>query len=280
MGFKIIDPNLMPMVVTTEKNLKIVTIGDAHIGGRTGYLPSNCTHERGEPNEQTIHQVTMERNLLSELNKVGKVDVLIFLGDMIEGRNASAGGLDISNVNTDLQLEWAFLAAKSWIEILDPKYILGNAGSVYHNDTVLDAALLRRISHHYPDKSVYYGDILKFIIGDKLWFLGHKCSEGVSKLGTLERYWNKHLSNSYQKQRVPEVIGYAHIHKAQSPAQIKNGPNPVYGFICPCQKMLDPFCSKDPIAPFWEIGFMYLEQNGVRLKGEYINTYEYWNVEQ
>jgi hypothetical protein len=280
MAFNYIDANLAAKLISTDKNFKIIVISDTHIGGRTGYLPSGCKHERGENHLQTIHQETMEKNLLLELKNVGQVDLVITLGDMIDGRNAKAGGMDIGNVNTDVQIEWAMLFAKSVLDILKPKYVLGLSGSDYHVETILDRSFLHRVSLHYTNMDVFFGENLKFILGDKLWYLAHRFIEGASKGGTLERYWNKLCTKTFGRERTPDIIGYGHVHQAQNPYQIKNGPNPVYGFVCPSQKVPDAFCSKGSMGTFWEIGFMYLEQKGTRLTGEYVNTYEYWNIEQ
>jgi len=280
MSFNTIDSNLAAKLISKEKKFKIIVLADTHIGGRTAYLPSGCKHERGEDHPQTIHQKKMEKNLLKELRKIGKIDVVVFLGDMIDGRNTKAGGLDIGNTNTDVQLNWAMLFAKSVLDILEPKYVLGLAGSDYHVESIMDKSFLHRISLKYPETEVFYGDNLKFILGDKLWYLAHQFTEGASKGGTLERYWNKFCTKTWGRERTPDVIGYGHVHQAQNPHQIKNGPNPVYGFICPAQKLPDSFCGKGPMGTFWDIGFMYLKQKGRKLKGEFINTYEYWNVKQ
>lgn len=280
MSFKFIDSNLAAKLISEEKNFRIIILSDTHIGGRTGYLPSGCKHERGEPNTQSVHQEIMEKNLLLALKSIGQVDVVIFLGDMLDGKNGKAGGLDIGNVNTDVQIEWGMLFVKSVLDILKPKYLLGLSGSDYHTETILDKSLLYRTSLQYPELMVFFGDNLKFILGEKLWYLAHRFIEGASKGGTLERYWNKFCTKTWGRERTPDIIGYGHVHQAQNPYQIKNGPNPVYGFVAPCQKLPDTFCSKGSMGTFWEIGFMYLEQNGTRLTGEYVNTYEYWNIEQ
>ncbi len=280
MALKIIDPNKYPIVVSKDKDFKIVVLSDAHIGSRTGYLPSGCKHEREEEQPQTTDQVTMEKNLLKSLTKIGKVDILILLGDMIEGKNSKAGGLDIGNVNTDVQVEWAFLFGKSVIDILQPKHVLGLNGSEYHTEGTLDRRLLHRLSLHYTNTDFYYGTYLKFFLGDKYWYLQHRFIDGVSKAGTLEKYWDKLHKMSWDRGRTPDVIGYGHTHKAQNPVQLVNGKQPVYGFVAPCQKMPDMFCSQGPVGAFWEIGFMYIEQEGVELYGRYINTYRYWEVKQ
>ena len=168
MNLKIRDPNFFPAIVSKKKNHKIIVISDTHVGGITGYLPSGCVDERGNLQHQTIHQEIMEKNLKSELKKVGKIDELVFLGDMVDGKNVKAGGLDISNVNTDCQVQWAYLMAKSFIEILEPKIIMGLNGSNYHVEDSLDRRVLRRLSKEYPNIEVYFGNpSLKFFLGDK-----------------------------------------------------------------------------------------------------------------
>jgi hypothetical protein len=195
---------------------------------------------------------------------------------MVEGKNPSGGGMDISNTNTDMQIDWGMVFAKSVINILKPKIIMGLNGSEYHIGNTLDRRLLHRISLLYPNIEAYFGDSLKFFLGDKLWKLEHRGSEGMSMVGTLASYWGKINNKEYGRGRTPEVIGFAHIHQAQNPVQLKNSPNPVYGFVAPCQKMPDVHCSKGPIGAYWNIGFMYLEQNGKKLRGEYIETYPYY----
>ncbi len=281
MSFKIIDPNKHPIEISKDKNFKIIVISDTHVGGRTGYLPSNCKHERGEKHPQTIDQKTMEKNLLTSLKKEDEIDILIFLGDMIEGKNVSAGGLDVGNVNIDTQIEWATLFGQSVIDLLKPKYVLGLHGSDYHVENSSDKQLVHRLSLLYPKINFYYGyPSLKFFLGDKLWYLQHRFMEGQSKLGTLEKYWKTIHNMSWDRGRTPDVIGYGHVHKAQNPTQIMNGKNPVYGFVAPCQKMPDVFCSKGPHGAFWEIGYLNIEQNGIELIGKYVNTYRYWETKQ
>jgi hypothetical protein len=276
MPFKILDPNKAPAVITTQKDLRYAIFADGHAGSNFGFLSSNCCDERGNPYPQNKEQKKSEKNLIAELDKVGKVDVLQYLGDMADGKNSKAGGLDVGNVNTDVQVEWAINLGKTIIDRLKPSIVMGINGSDYHVDNSLDRQIIRGLSLIYPDIEFYYGTQLKVIFGDKLWFLNHRFAEGVSKAGSLEKFWNKLHSELYGRGRTPDVIGYGHIHKAQNPYQIKNGPNPVYGFVSPGLKLPDSFCSKNPSGTHWEIGFMLIEQKGVKMTGEYINTYSYW----
>ena len=56
MSFTVIDSNLAPKHISDKKNFKIVVLSDTHIGGRTGYLPSGCKHERGERRKMEVHR--------------------------------------------------------------------------------------------------------------------------------------------------------------------------------------------------------------------------------
>jgi hypothetical protein len=279
MAFKIIDPNFFPPIISKKKFHRIIIISDTHIGGVTGYLSIGCVDERGNVQYQTVHQEIMEKNLLFELSKIGSVDIVIFLGDMIEGKNPKAGGMDVSNVNTDIQIDWAVLFGKSIIDILKPKIVLGLHGSDYHVESGSDKRLIYQLSLHYSEIDFYFGQpSLKFFLGDKLWYLQHRFTGNSNCIvGVLERYWNMINKLHWDRGRTPDVIGYGHIHKAVNPFQLMNGKNPVYAFVAPCQKVPDSFCSKGPVGALHEIGFMYMEQDGVELTGKFYNTYRYWD---
>lgn len=285
-NFKIIDPNQSPPIITKKKDLKSVALGDLHLASNTGYRPSGCKDERGNDVLQTVEQVIMEKNLLLELRnlviKEGTMDSVHILGDMMEGQNTKAFGVDVGNVNIDVQLEWAMLAMRPILDILKPKYIMGVTGSEYHVGHSSDRMLLRRIAVEYPDIKVYCGITLKFHMGDKLWFLAHKFVEGVSIGASLERYWKKMHVKHYGRGRTPDAVMYGHIHQARNPYQIMTGEYPVYLGVCPCQKYPDQFITLHSSmgVPRWDIGFMYMEQNGVYLSGKYICTYEYWKKKQ
>lgn len=281
MNFKIIEPHKLPEIISEEKNFKIASFADTHIGGMTSYLPSNCRDQRNELILQTSVQSLMETNLMQSLDKIGKVDIVEFLGDMVEGRNKAEGGLDVSNINADIQVEWGVKFGQDIIDKLRPSIFIGICGSNYHVENSLDYRIIRQLALLNHDIMFYYGfPSAKFWLGDKLWFLNHQGAEGVSKAGTLEKYYTTMLKKSYGREQTPNVIGYAHIHQAQNPFQINNAPNPTFGFFCPCMKMPDLFCSKGPTGTHWDIGFLYMEQEGTNLWGKYINTLEYWKLKQ
>jgi hypothetical protein len=286
MAFIPTDSNLAPKVITTQKDLKIFAMGDLHMASNTSLRPSGCKDERGNDVLQTVQQEKMEKNLnlaTKELVlKEGTMDAVYFLGDMIEGQNIKAFGADIGNVNADVQIEWAMIALRPLLNILKPKYIFGVTGSEYHTGHSADRMLLRRIAIEYPNITVYYGTTLTFQLGDKLWFLAHRFVEGVSIGASLERYWREMHVKHYNRGRTPDAVMYGHIHQARNPYQIMTGENPVYVGICPCQKYPDEFCTlgSSKGVPRWDIGFMFMEQNGVYLSGKYVCTYEYWKEEQ
>jgi hypothetical protein len=286
MAFIHIDSNLAPPIITRKKDLKIFAMGDLHMAGNTAYRTSGCKDERGNDVIQTIQQEIMEKNLNFSTKKLvvkeGEMDVFYFLGDMMEGQNTKAFGVDIGNVNVDVQLEWAMLAIRPLLNILKPRYIFGVTGSEYHIGHSSDRMLLLRIAIEYPNIDVYYGTTLEFYLGDKLWFLAHRFVEGVSIGASLERYWKDMYFKNYGRKETANAVMYGHIHQARVPYLAFNGEQPVYLSVCPCQKYPDEFCTKNSSkgAPRWDIGFMYMEQEGVYLSGKYICTYEYWKTEQ
>lgn len=281
--FKVIEPDLKPIVISKEKNFKIIALSDFHVGGAYGYLPSGCIDRKGREHPQDIHQELKEQNLLKELINIGEVDVVLLLGDMIEGNMKKSGGLDVLDINMDVQVQWTSdLALKPIIDILKPKYVIGCTGSEYHVSAHADLMVTERLSNQFQNIKFYHGyPSAKFELGDKLWNLIHNGSIGsVSVVGALDRQWKKHYIEHYDMgTRCPEVWVYGHIHQAQVPVSITNGPNPVYGMVVPCQKRPDPFCNSRGNV-YWDCGFLYIEQEEKDLWGRYINTYKSWETEQ
>lgn len=278
--FKLIDPNKKTITISTNKNFKIVTLSDFHVGGKFGYLPKNCKDYRGTEINQSTDQEKMEINLLSSFKSIGQIDVLILLGDMIEGKNPKSFGLDIVDGNLSLQRDWCVKALSDIINIIQPKIVIGTTGSGYHVEETQDMQISIMLEKIYPNIQVFHGyQYPQFILGDKYWKIVHQIGQGTSMIGTLESYWSKMNKAMWDRERVPDVIGFGHIHRAVPPANFVNGKNPVYGFISPCQKLPDPFCNKTGNA-YWEIGYLYMEQENTNLWGKYINTYRYWEEEQ
>lgn len=274
-NFKILNSNLKDVCISKEKNFKIFTSGDYHHGGNTGYLPSSCVDQRGNPISQTPIQKIMERNHNRAINKTGQQDIVIFGGDMIDGKNSKAGGLDISNVNIDIQVEWAMITCSYIISKLKPKWVFGLDGSSYHTDNNGDRMLIKRLSERFPHIQFYFGGPLRFILGEKLWFLNHETSGGVSIIGSDERNWKKMLAKQFGNREIPTVCGYAHLHVVQRPFNITHSPNPVFAFNIPCQKMPDKFCKSYASDTDWDIGFLTFEQEGVELQnGHFERTFK------
>jgi len=151
------DPARLPFVMSEEPNYEIFVLSDLHCGGRTGYLPSGCKHERGEDHPQNVDQERMEQNLLSTLTEIISLTksnykrCLFLLGDLVDGKNINGGGLDMSNINVKVQIEWAVLACKSFIDIIKPDFIGFVEGSPYHTENSNDAEIAKFISLMYPD---------------------------------------------------------------------------------------------------------------------------------
>ena len=282
MGFQVLDSNKYPERILNglKKNdtVRIIALSDTHVGGVTSYLPSGCVDERGNQVPQSLDQEVMEANLLNELQKVGQVDIIMTLGDMVEGRNSKASGFEVGNTNVTMQINWGVKLMNSVIDILKPKVVMGLEGSEYHVEQSSDYRVIYQTSLHHPNIDFYFGlPNLKFFLGQKLWFLTHRLAGNSNNtIGVLERYWKDINNSHYGRDRTPDVIGYGHVHKAVNPVQLKNGEQPVYGFVVPCQKMPDSFTGKGPKGAYWEIGFSYIEQTNVELYGRYHNTYRYW----
>jgi len=149
---KVLEPDLKAPVISEQKNFKIVALSDFHIGGAYGYLPKGCLDRRGKEIMQDEHQEIKEKNLIDALKKIGKVDLLILLGDMVEGQMKKSGGLDVLDVNMDLQIQWASDNALSPIvKILEPDIVIGCTGSEYHVGCHNDLLVTERLNNLFPE---------------------------------------------------------------------------------------------------------------------------------
>lgn len=269
--------------LSDEPNHRIAVFSDFHVGGDLCYKPSNAKFKNGEISPQNIHQEGMEKGLLQSVKEQKKVDVILTLGDMVEGRNIRAGGLELSTTDTDVMAKWAVESISPLIETLQPKYYLAVSGSAYHRQdggSDMDYRIVRELSLRYPDIEFYYGQKARFILGQKTWLLSHFLGGEWknSHWPALNKVFQDLLEARWMNtEPMPGVVGFGHKHIAWPVSPISHGEKETfYGFVAGCMKLGDEFLSRTPYNKRPSIGYMIIEQEDLELTGKFIKTYEPW----
>jgi hypothetical protein len=283
MAFHLLNSIMQAQKIFNKKDLKMMLCGDAHTGGIQTYLPPNCPNPKRNNCFETlsIEQEIMYKNSISYLKSIGKVDLLIVMGDMAEG----AAGLSLRTQSTDLQVHWGTIALSEWIDILNPDIILGVKGSQFHvqdGNSDLDRRIIERTSFSFIDKEFFYCDPRAIVgIGDKWWYFNHKINTGLRSFvhAALRNLYVATLVNQRRSGfQMPDVFCAGHIHRVIPPFQIEIGKNPTYGLTTPCLKITDDYLERSSDLFFPDIGFLYVEQKGFHLSGKEEIVFNSWAV--
>jgi hypothetical protein len=266
--------------IIKKELLRMLVLSDLHIGAVEAILHALARDRKGNIVSQTEMQKLLYEGLISNLKKE-KIDILILLGDLVEGRNLKVGGLDIINTDTNVMTYWAYEMLSEIIDILKPKIVIGVQGSAYHiadGGSDMDERVIRKLSANFSHIDFLYDQKIYAKIGDKIWYLVHKLGGDWKNppFAVMSRVWTDLQKSTFKNGLpVPTVIGAGHTHNAQSPVIIQPSDNdPVYGFVSPCQKIGDSFTGGGSFLRYPDIGYLSMEQNGTDLSGRFVRTYK------
>lgn len=276
---KTLDPNILS-IITDKKTVRIFVFSDSHIFGARCYLAHGCLDKKGNFIVQTPEQEEMEQGLIEALKKEGSFDIVFLLGDLIEGRNIKAGGLDLVNADTDVAVMAAVKSISDILRIISPKVVISIPGSQYHNadgGSDLDFRVTKFLSLAFPEIAFLYGPKAYVKIGDLIYLLSHHLGGDYKKtpFAAINRsYENELRYASKYNLEVPNVYGFGHLHRSMQPTVLEDGENIFYGFVAPCQKIGDTHLERGQYRTIPDIGYMVLEQDGIDLWGRTVRTYK------
>lgn len=128
---------------------RILFLSDLHVGSRVSLLPPATTLLADDNNhEMTIHQSPYQRWLwhdcwIDMLQRVGNVDAMVLLGDLVDGPNSGEMGAGLWTADMNQQIT----TAVDLLKMIPAKKIYGCQGSGYHvfNNISCDRLVTERL---------------------------------------------------------------------------------------------------------------------------------------
>lgn len=261
----------MEKILLDKDIIKILALGDNHTGSSTGLLAPNSTDFDGEvltPHPQNQMQKWLWRNHCSDLTEVGKIDIMMDMGDNIEGTQTKIMGRTLQISDIDIQKTWAVDCLEPAINLCKPKFFIGVTGTGYHvrlsGNCNADISIYKMLEQRNPNVKFIYGDNLIITIGQMVWSIAHPYPTAEYQLPPLEKLLNQHAKDYYLG-NTPKinVFGRGHCHQ-HNWARLRGGP---YAFTTPCQQPTSAYGREKAYMTVRhpDIGILGITQEGVDL---------------
>jgi hypothetical protein len=188
---------------------KVLAIGDLHCGSMVGLTHPNWMIKRERNREIYDLQVEMWDNFCEALDDIGKVDVLLVNGDIIDGKGVKAGGTEQITVDMLEQTEMAVAC----IEKIKFNNAIFTYGTPYHTTSKSGEDFDKIVANHF--KSQIYDEI-NFEVDGVLFNAKHKVGSSSSPYNRAvpvgrHRLWEC-LASLRNKDEVPKVYLRSHVH--------------------------------------------------------------------
>lgn len=206
------------------------------------------------------------------VKKVGKIEVLLLMGDLAEGKDKRGGGVHLETTNTDSQVDRVVKKLQDLIDIIKPEFVIGVGGSPYHRqdgNSDLDRRVLVALARQNPKIKFIFGETLFLEFGRMNWYLRHHYSTGRLRTWQLEAFSQDWITNAeLNGGEQADVFGFAHVHIPIHPHQIMTGEKTKWAFVTPGLKANDRFLKSKNRPKTAFIGVTYIKQNDKELTGE------------
>ncbi len=114
------------------RDIRVLIPSDTHIGSEVGLCSPEIILNKNTPRESIRYynevQAEIYDGFMSIMKEIGKVDVVVFNGDIVDGYNDKAHGLGEWSCCYDDQINEAVRLFKPYM----PKAVYGTIGSTYH----------------------------------------------------------------------------------------------------------------------------------------------------
>jgi len=231
----------MEKILTGKDIIKILVQGDNHTGSSTGLLPPRSTDFDGEvltQHPQNKMQKWLWRNYLSDLSEIGKVDIIMNMGDNIEGLQMKMLGRTVQVSDVDVQKTWAQNCLQIPIDLCKPQYYLGVTGTSYHvregaGNGDADGSIYKMLEQVNPAVKFICEDNMVIQIGKAVWSIAHPYPSSQFKTPPIEKLISQHAQEFYFGNAPKiDIFGRGHAH-AHIWLRLRGG---AYGFVTPCQQ--------------------------------------------
>jgi hypothetical protein len=261
----------MEKILQNKPEITICSLADTHIGSVSA--PSSPYAKRlvDGTHYEKIPMGKFSRILwnlfLGDLNKIGKVDVVINLGDNVDGLQLKQFGMEIADCDIDAQKEWAYEVQKIVIETLNPQYYIGITGTDYHVrfGGNADTDIYKKLRDNFKNVHFIIGDVLSVQIGKMPWSIAHSYPVCKDITPPMEKLIQQHAMEHYlgNEEVAHRVFARAHAHMFIW--QSLRGNN--YSYVNPCWQATSKFARGRPYLAVRhpDVGMLKIIQSGEQL---------------
>lgn len=230
---------------------KYLFIGDTHVGSLYGVMP---------PKFQQYNYNSVQKKIFSEWKKmchdVGKVDVLVLMGDMVDGTGKNSKGKDMWTTDIDKQIE----CAKELVDMIEYDKSAIVYGSPYHVEENLNADQMfaKKINATWHDNEL----VLKPKNDSGLIHIAHNISPSSSAFQYRTSGIAKELMMAVIHENVLgkiKAIVRAHAHFY---VHVEFSSN--MGWVNPCWETRTPYMIRKGLGLIPKLGYVVLEVEGGR----------------
>lgn len=188
---------------------KVLAIGDLHCGSMVGLTHPNWIFKKERNREVYNLQCEMWDKYCESLDEIGKVDVLLVNGDIIDGKGVKAGGTEQITVDMLEQTEMAIAC----IEQIKFKNAIFTYGTPYHTASKSGEDFDKIVAKHFNSEIF---DETNFEVDKVLFNARHKVGSSSSPYNRAQpvgrhRLWES-LSSLRTKDEIPQIFLRSHVH--------------------------------------------------------------------
>lgn len=214
--------NKIEKIYKDKNNIKILAIADFHIGSTTAILHPKAVSYDGEifsQQPQNEMQRWLWKNYLNDITTIGKTDIMISLGDLVEGLQLKIGGRTLVDADVESQIRWAVEILQTAIDLAKPEYFIGVSGTAYHvrNAGTLSAdfEVYNLLQKQNPKIQFIIGDNLIVKIGKLIYSIAHPYPITEYTVPPMEKLITQH-AREYYLENVPKINvflrGHCHVY--------------------------------------------------------------------
>lgn len=239
-----------------KDDLRILFPSDWHLGHEVGFCFPEVIINEGTPREYTINasnlQTAIHDGAMDVLKEIGKIDVLVLNGDLVDGVNKHSEGYGIWSCTKEEQIRQAVKFGEI-IKKMGVKEIYGTKGSAYHcgDNICADLEVVQRLGGKFKTSHFLTFRDVNFNVAHKIGYTKNDRTKSNAAMAELAAA----VSNEKVYGNV-DVIVRSHVHYfAQASYDDKTC------FTTPALKARDDYAETGGLGMAPRFGMIYVDVN-------------------
>ena len=242
----------------------ILTLNDLHCGSEYGICPEGLQLQSGSIwplTEGQKYLLDCWNDLYRRVKQIGKIDVLILNGDLIEGRQSKQLGTEAFTTDLTVQQEGAIKLLKPFAEMSEHTYLI--RGTEYHDQVSGEAleAVGRELGAEKNVKGRYGRNSLDLVVDGVTFNVAHRIgvTSGMYRATLIDKAMLFAAFAKIMKERTgADVVIRSHAHFFAHVELVHH-----HGFITPCWQLQTPYMIRiEPNRMLPDIGAVIIRVDG------------------